>query len=321
MEGFRTSLTGISSESIDLIMNSWSAATKKNYSPYIKAWVTFCKNKGIKMESAINDIHLGIDFLTFLFRSKNLGYSAVNTARSALSTIIITGNLETFGKQPLVSRLLKGMFRERPSLPRYTVTYDVNIVLKYLKTITTKMTFKQLTYKVVMLLCLLTGHRDQSINEIDIKFMHKDENQMVFYIPVMLKNTTSKFHPQPLTLVRYPDESLCVVKHLEVYMDVTKDLRGNNTRLLLSLVPPHTNVTTSTVSRWVRSVLKEAGIDVTTFSSHSTRSAATSFAKAKGLSIDEIRSAAGWANSSTFAKHYNKVIVPNFGNTILKDFQ
>ena len=33
----------------------------------------------------------------------------------------------------LIKRLLRGMFKERPTFPRYTVTYDVKCVLDYVK--------------------------------------------------------------------------------------------------------------------------------------------------------------------------------------------
>ena len=49
----------------------------------------------------------------------------MNTARSALSSIFQSTNFILFGKQPLIQRALKGMFKEIPSLPRYTVTFDV----------------------------------------------------------------------------------------------------------------------------------------------------------------------------------------------------
>ena len=37
------------------------------------------------------------------------------------------------GTHPLVRRFMKGVFILRPALPRYNVTWDVNIVLNYLK--------------------------------------------------------------------------------------------------------------------------------------------------------------------------------------------
>jgi len=33
---------------------------------------------------------------------------------------------------PWVSRMMKGVFKLRPSLPKYTVTYDVTILLNYM---------------------------------------------------------------------------------------------------------------------------------------------------------------------------------------------
>ena len=101
MEGFRQSLIDISVEAKTLIMNSWSDSTKKNYKPYIKEWMLYAKSRNIDVLSAKSSINAGIDFLTHLFNVKKLGYSSVNTARSALSTVITTGDKETFGKHEL----------------------------------------------------------------------------------------------------------------------------------------------------------------------------------------------------------------------------
>ena len=40
----------------------------------------------------------------------------------------------TFGCKELVKRLMKGVFEQKLALPRYKNTWDVNIVLKELKT-------------------------------------------------------------------------------------------------------------------------------------------------------------------------------------------
>ena len=62
----------------------------------------------------------GINFLAELVDS-GMGYSAVNTARSALSTILVVHESLTFGMHPLVKRFLKGVYEQKPSLPRYEV--------------------------------------------------------------------------------------------------------------------------------------------------------------------------------------------------------
>ena len=66
--------------------------------------------------------------------------------------------------------------------------------------------------------------------------------------------------------------------------------------------------------------MKSAGIDVTTYTSHSTRSAPTSSYKANGFSIAEIMNTAGWSNSGTFEKFYQKSIdhTVNFGTVVLQ---
>ena len=224
-------------------------------------------------------------------------------------------------KQDVVSRFMKGVFRLRPSLPKYTVTYDPDIVLDYLRTVT-DMTLKSLTLKLTTLLCFLTGQRNQTINSLDIDYMHDEETEdadrIVFYIPKIVKTTTRSSHIQPLELKAYDcDEALCVVTHIRLYLNVTKEVRKHS-NLLLSYVAPHNPVKASTTARWIKETLSNAGVNTTTFSAHSTRHSSTSSAKVKGLSVSDIRKAAGWKPGSTFARFYDRPIVDtNFGETIL----
>ena len=48
-----------------------------------------------------------------------------------------------------------------------------------------------------------------------------------------------------------------------------------------------------------------SGIDIQTYSTHSTRSAASSKAKSMGTSLKNIKDA-GWKSEKTFAQHYDK---------------
>ena len=99
-----------------------------------------------------------IQFLTTLFE-KDLSYSLLNTARSALSTIITVDGV-SIGCYPLVVRFLKGVFNLRPPVPRYKEVWDLSIVLRFLKTLTpvASLTLKNLlSLKLVMLLSLVTA--------------------------------------------------------------------------------------------------------------------------------------------------------------------
>ena len=77
-----------------------------------------------------------------------------------------------------------------------------------------------------------------------------------------------------------PDASLSVVKTLEEYMYLrrTEPLRGEETQLFISCNKPHKKVTKETISRWIKQVMLNSGIDISLFKPHSTRAAAVSAA-------------------------------------------
>ena len=117
-----------------------------------------------------------------------------------------------------------------------------------------------------------------------------------------------------------PDVCLCVVKHLEQYIYQTQDKRSTEKQLLISFQKPHKAVSVDTISRWIKTVLQQAGIDTKVFGAHSTRSASTSAAKANSVSLETIMKSAGWSQESTFTKYYQMPIVSqhNFGQELLE---
>ena len=80
-------------------------------------------------------------------------------------------------------------------------------------------------------------------------------------------------------------------------------------QLLLSFVNPHKPVVSSTISGWVKNILKKAGINISTFKAHSTRSASTSKADLSGAPIQEILKQGCWSIKSTWKKFHNKSII------------
>ena len=74
---------GISRRAAEVINASWRSSTQQQYRTYLQRWLWFCsERKTPPINPSVNDI---IEFLTSLFDS-GLGYCALNTARSALST-------------------------------------------------------------------------------------------------------------------------------------------------------------------------------------------------------------------------------------------
>ena len=57
----------------------------------------------------------------------------MNVARSALNNFLkICGNVD-INLYEEITRFMKGVFQSSPALPRYAETWDVNVVLEYLK--------------------------------------------------------------------------------------------------------------------------------------------------------------------------------------------
>ena len=107
------------------------------------------------------------------------------------------------------------------------------------------------------------------------------------------------------------ERKICIVTAITHYLEITKDLRITDQLIKKT----RKAVTTSTISRWCKVILEKAGIDIEKYSSHSTRSASTSKAKIKGLSLSEINKAvAGWKETSTFRRFYDKSIFKTFGD-------
>ena len=103
-----------------------------------------------------------------------------------------------------------------------------------------------------------------------------------------------------------------------------KEFHKIETQLLLSFIKPHKGVTTQTISRWILEVLDSSGINTEVFTSHSTRSASTSKAKASGVSSNDTIKRGNWTKTSTFEKFYQKEILPEgeeFQSNALKQLQ
>ena len=148
----------------DLIVNSWHPATTKQYQIHLHKWNEYCKKHCISPYFA--SVTDGINFLSECY-DNGYSYSGLNTAQSALSSVLYFPT-STFGSHSLVNRL--EVFNNRPCFPKYKTTWDVNLVLAYLKQISLdSVTLKQLSQKCVMLLALLTGQRIQTLQKIKVQ--------------------------------------------------------------------------------------------------------------------------------------------------------
>lgn len=125
---------GLSTVATDIILQSWRKSTGQLYGTYFGKWMLFSETEQVNPFDPPTETVLA--FLSSLYE-KNIGYSAINTAKSAISSICSVVSNRDIGNEKIITRFMRGIFNSRPSLPKYTETWDVNIVFKYLDTLST----------------------------------------------------------------------------------------------------------------------------------------------------------------------------------------
>ena len=92
-------------------------------------------------------------------------------------------------------------------------------------------------------------------------------------------------------------------------------------REIRACVRPHKAVSRETISRWISSVMLDAGLDVNIFSPHSLRAATSSKVRKAKVPINTILETAGWTRESTFRQFYDKPIKEQgqFGVALLEN--
>ncbi|XP_045767233.1 uncharacterized protein LOC123868716 [Maniola jurtina] len=288
------------------MLASISDNTMKQYSVTYKLWWSFCLENSIKTFDA--PLSAVITFLVNLF-NKGASYGTLNSHRSALSLLL--GN--NIGSDERVKRLLKAFYRQKPSHPKYTTTWDPKTVLDHVSTWypNSDLGLFEITKKLAILLALCTSHRVQTLSLIKITNINKTVSGIKILIPDIIK-TSAANREQPVLFLPYfvNNPSICPANTLEDYLQATSKLRPEGTtNLFLSYKKPFKMVTSQTISRWIKQTLAESGVDISIFSAHSTRHASTSAAASAGVCIDTIRKTAGWTSSSSmFAQFYNRPV-------------
>ena len=107
---------------------------------------------------------------------------------------------------------MKGVFLDRPALPRYSTTWSVDQVLEYFKSLE-KLTLLQLSGKLSMLFLLVSAQRCQTLHLIELADI-KIENDTVFIAPNhLLKQSRPNKHLEIMVFKAYTkDDRVCIVK-------------------------------------------------------------------------------------------------------------
>ena len=118
---------------------------------------------------------------------KGASYGSLNTIRSAIGLISDV----KISESDTINRLFRGIFRERPSAPKYTKTWNVDIVLDRLEKQHPlgSLSLQSLTKKLVMLLALGTSFRVQSLALVKLQNVFIDDGGVEIKISDLIKTS------------------------------------------------------------------------------------------------------------------------------------
>ena len=296
---------GLSRDTADIIVQSWRLSTRKQYGSYFKRWVQFCHQQQIdKINPSLGEI------LTYLTRLHNegLSYSAINTAKSMLSSMFEIIHKSDIGGNILIKRFMKGIYHLKPVVPKTLFTWDVKTVLRYLENMDNDLlTLRLLSIKVALLIILTTGQRCQTLKAMNLRNIEVTKSFVKIRIGELLKQSKPQKHLAELFIEAFDSyPAICVVRALRAYLMKTKNLRTDSSLFIITQ-KPYSAASKSTIAGWLKLGMRLAGIDLNLFTPHSTRSASTS-ATVNKVPIDTIIKTAGWSNDCTFRKFYKRPV-------------
>ena len=288
-----------------VLLASWRPKTQSNYDSLFSKWSRWCSQRNRNpVEGPVEDV---ANFLADLFKEGYL-YRSLNSYRSAISALYSKVDGYSVGQHPLITRMLKGVFNERPPVAKYSAFWDVGMVQKYLKGLGTDdtLSLRLLTIKLVMLMALTRPARSVDLSKLDIGARSFSQAGVTFKALHLSKQSRASKPLADFFYPRYPeDPTICPVVTLQAYEARKLEFRAWSTEnrkslLFLSWIGKHDPVTGSTIARWLKMCLTEAGINTEIFKAHSVRGTSSSTAAAAGVTTADILKTADWSSAGTF---------------------
>ena len=117
-----------------------------------------------------------------------------------------------------------------------------------------------------------------------------------------------------MNVLAFPEKpSICPVLSLRDYLVRTAPLRDTDAhKMFISLRKPYKSVSAQTLTWWMTYIMADAGLDISMFCQHSTRSASAAWLEkgTKNMSVAQICRQAQWFNlTTTYRNFYHKVVL------------
>ena len=264
---------GLSSKVAKRLLKARANSTNALYQLRWKEFVGWCRSH--KYSATRPSIDTICKFLIFLWEDKKLAVGTIKGYRSVLHSVLRHTNIDIRNSQD-ISDVIKSFVLERPPNRRKSVSWNVDVVLKYLCSERfeplEEIPLKELTKKTVFLLALALAKRVSELQALSKEVGFCKEGALVSLLSVFrakndnkVKGLPRNFIVKDLAHLVGPEEErkLCPVRALKAYLARTKDLRQEQVKnLFLAPKDPTRAASKNAIAYFLKSTIREAYLSV-----------------------------------------------------------
>ncbi|XP_044578964.1 uncharacterized protein LOC123261437 [Cotesia glomerata] len=286
----------------DLIKSSWRTSTLSTYRAPLNRWITWCQKNNLDPGSP-----RGSDlakFLASLHLEEGLAYSTILVHKSAIATFCSGGQSMDLSADFLVRQALKAISTARPRKIKASV-WDTGLLFKWLTAEIPGLTLFEVARRTATILLLASGRHIHDLTLLRISKEHVTNlgKEIILWPAFRPKTDRASFRKSGWRLSKNSNIRICPVTWTRTWIELSEKRRegSNLEELFITLTGPVRAASQTVISGWIRSVLKDAGIDA---SPGSIRAAVAFRGWIDDMPVQEILDRGNWKCSETFARHY-----------------
>eukprot|EP01119_Soliformovum_irregulare_P019133 TRINITY_DN6002_c0_g1_i4.p1 TRINITY_DN6002_c0_g1~~TRINITY_DN6002_c0_g1_i4.p1 ORF type:complete len:431 (-),score=68.10 TRINITY_DN6002_c0_g1_i4:213-1385(-) len=272
---------------------------RKTLNRYQSGWKMFAQwwnSQGFENEKVIPD-----QISHFLMtKAKSVAYSTLAGYRSAISATLDEVNGAKMGEHWLVRQTMKELKAEKPTKPKYTETWDADLLLDWMeRTNTADLDTRGVRNLLIVMLKLYGLMRSSDVERILSDSIQFKED---YVVGLFSQRKAGQLEWRLDRNDAHPN--LCAWRMLKRYMGMKKP---NGEHLF--------GIQADTIANITNNALHDAGIP-DKFKAHSTRMAGASKALDLGMSVDDVMRIGGWTTRAVFELFYNRARAKDLGRLL-----
>lgn len=219
----------------------------------------------------------------------------------------------------IIKQVLRAISAVKPSKPK-TPIWDPQTVFDWLtRSRMIQESLFEVSRRTAAILLLASGRR---VHDLTLLSTAEDNIQLsereITLWPTFGSKTDSAAHRQSGWLLsEHPEKSICPVTWVKKLISLAQFRRkeGKITNLFVSIIGQTKPASRTIIGGWIRSVLKEAGVDAPP---GSFRAAVASAGWLENQPMEEILTRGNWKSGNTFKNFYcREIMKPNRGSQLL----